>query len=521
MSPGGPPGRAAAAPGGAAAPTPPAGAALALLPLAGIAFWFAVGFPWAPHNESYDWIVRLDDDSFVQALTGRFPSVLGVRPLATGLAWLLYRLGGRGVALAQLANVAFALGAWAALAPLASGRGTWALLALGSGAVFFSGYIWLFHLHGVFYGPLLVYAAGLARAACRPAGVRTLAWAFAATAVAALFHPYALPLFAAFALGAACERPALRTRGALAAAALALAATAGLYLLLVPADARHPAGSPLAGIAASFGAIEVSPLVSAFAAALIALGLLARPRPAGARGAAWTALELAAIAAAIAALRGTTAAFALSMAVAAAARGEWTLAALTGAALLLPAGNPTGSPTYAVPALLLATAGLARAVRVPWRPPPRAANRLAAAALAALALVAAALRAGLPLPVADRLARPLLAERERTYQLAAIVDSLAAPRWRTHPARLVRDAWSPVEAAGRDRALRPPTNQNHFATYLAHRRGTAAAAGDTLVVAFGGERVPGVPAFAVRGRWAGDALVFRRPWGAAPPAAGR
>ena len=48
------------------------------------------------------------------------------------------------------------------------------LFALVAGGVFFAGYIWAFHLHGIFYGPLLLYVAALLRLASGPLDLRTL-----------------------------------------------------------------------------------------------------------------------------------------------------------------------------------------------------------------------------------------------------------------------------------------------------------------------------------------------------------
>ena len=62
-----------------------------------------------------------------------------------------------------------------------------------------------------------------------------------------------------------------------------------------------------------------------------------------------------------------------------------------------------------------------------------------------------------------------------------------------------------------DRRHRAPTDDLHLATWLGWKRGGPPAGGDTLVLAFGGESVPGMDTvLAARGRYAGDALVLRR-----------
>jgi hypothetical protein len=85
--------------------------------------------------------------------------------------------------------------------------------------------------------------------------------------------------------------------------------------------------------------------------------------------------------------------------------------------------------------------------------------------------------------------------------------------WRDHPIRLFRAADSPVISNNAlDRAHRPPTQEVFFDLWVAQRRGHAEVAGDTLLVTFGGDSLPGAdPLFALHGRFAGEAVVYRQP----------
>lgn len=502
---------------GPAPPAPPrAGAALQLLPLAGFLLWFVVGLPWGPHTESFDWMVRLDTMSLPEAVSARLPSVLSLRPLGVGLAWIAYRTGGHDVALAQFVNAALTLLAWWWLGRAVAEKRAFALVALAVGGACFAGYIYVFHLHGVFYAPLLLYLAALVRLARPPIGARALAGALGAGALASLFHPFALALAVAFVAGALAESRALRTaRGAGVAAAI-VAGAAALYLVLVPPDARGPEGDPLHGWRVSFATTEVNRAVSLVSAALAivtARGLAAgRARPAavafvGLAAAAlwmsrWPLLPLWLAVAALAAL----------------ARGRVALATVVVACLALPAANPTGSPTYAVFAVFLAAALTAQAAGLEERL-GRLGGRLAAAALLLAVALGVALRAGVPVPGASAAARPLVAERERTAQFPVLVREVLASGWRDHPLRFARGFTRPAEGDATDRRFRPPTSDTHLATWLAHLRRGAPAAGETLWVAFGGDPLAagGEVVASVRGRAAGDALVFRR---APAPAAG-
>ncbi|MCE9628355.1 MAG: hypothetical protein K8R56_10620, partial [Candidatus Eisenbacteria bacterium] len=114
------------------------GSALVALAVSGLAFWFVVGLPWGPHNESFDWVVRLETRTFMGALFDKFPSVLSLRPLGTGAAWLLYRLGGHDVGLTEVVNALIALFAWGWAAHGAREQRLFALLALVAGGVFFA-----------------------------------------------------------------------------------------------------------------------------------------------------------------------------------------------------------------------------------------------------------------------------------------------------------------------------------------------------------------------------------------------
>lgn len=501
---------------GPAPPAPqPAGAALQVLPLAGFLLWFAVGLPWGPHTESFDWMVRLDTLSLPEAALSRLPSVLSLRPLGVGLAWLSYRLGGHDVALAQFVNAALTLLGWWWLGRAVAGRRAFALVALAVGGACFAGYIYVFHLHGVFYAPLLLYLAALVRLARAPIGAPALAGALGAGALAALFHPFALALAVAFAAGAVAESRALRSGRGLAAVAAVLAGAAALYLLLVPASVRGPAADPLHGWRVSFATTEVNRAVSLVAAALAVVA--ARGLGAGRLRLAGTAVVAIAAGALLVLRWPVTPLWIAVAALAAFVQGRPALAMVLLACAALPAANPTGSPTYVVFAAFLAAGLTADAAgleeRLAWLRPP-----VAAALLAAAVALGVALRAGAPVPVAAAVARPLVAERERTAAFPVLVREYLASEWGGHPLVLARGFERPAEGDALDRRFRPPTSDTHLATWLAHLRRGAPAVGETLYVAFGGDPLAagGQVVLTARGRAAGDALVFRR--APAPPA---
>jgi hypothetical protein len=191
--------------------------------------------------------------------------------------------------------------------------------------------------------------------------------------------------------------------------------------------------------------------------------------------------------------------------------GRFALAALLAACALLPIANPTGSPTYTVFAIFVATA--ASALDEPRVEAVLGAIPGAAAAAVPLIvlLLALAVRAGWPVPVLSSLARPLLAEGERTRQVEVLAARLMDSKWKAEPVRFATDYTMPVSADAVDRRHRPPTERAHLTTWLDWKRGGPATGRDTLVMAFGGETRPGMDTvFVAHGRYAGDALVLRR-----------
>jgi hypothetical protein len=482
---------------------------LLALSMAGLGFWFLVGLPWGPHNETFDWIVRLEQRTFLQSVFEPFPSVLSLRPLGTGPAWLLYRLGGHDVALVEVLNALLALAAWGYAAGTLRERRLFSLLAFVAGGVFFAGYIWVFHLHGIFYGPLLLFTAALARAARVPPDLSTLMGVFVGGVLTALVHPYALPLAVAFVAGALIETPRLRTPPGVATAGVVLTGVAAAYLLLVPGGSRALSGSPLVGLMQSYRTIEVNAVGSSVAALLAAW--TATRAASGAAGGAAGLLTLVVAAGAILSGVPVLPLWFAWVAVKLVRRGRWTLAALLAACALLPAPNPTGSPTYAIFAVFVAAFStalddLASDTRLQFLDSPRV-----GAAVLAVVLLAFAVRSGWPHPALSRVAGPLLAEGERTRQFEVLVDRLMQSDWSAHPARFVRPAQSPSEADALDRRFRPPTDDHHLGTWLDWRRGGPAGVDDTLWFGFGGDAPPGMDTLlAARGRYAGDALVLRR-----------
>ncbi len=463
-----------------------------LLLLSGILFWTILGFPFQHHNESYIWAVHLHQGTFLDCVLHKMVTVANHRPFGQATAWVTFVLSGDSVVPAQIFNVAVALAAWALMLRVVKQRRVFAVAGMAVGGTLFSGYIYLFHLHGVFYSPVLLLLVVLVALFEYGEARRSILLATLAALAAAMFHPYALLLFIAAAAGAGIRGWTVlprRTLLGLAAATLA-AVVAIIVLVLLPGDAI-PATmhQRWAGFLTSYRATEIHPLVSGVAAVLALLTAASTPGESRRR---MLFLVLTGVAVAVLALAGLPLLFAwigAGIAKMVLLR-RWSLAAMIAVATLLPAIAPTGSPTYSIYVCML----LAVAVSYEWETMEQKFAHLwpgAVAVSCSVAIVLAiVLRAGVEVPLLSRFTTPILAERERTEQLVTIIDWWKSSPYAGQPIGLAQEAVNPVDMKDvGERRFRPPTSKSYLARYLTYRFGKNAG-GDyrepRLLILFGG-----------------------------------
>jgi hypothetical protein len=490
----------------------PGGPVFAALALGGLAFWFVIGFPFAHHNESYEWVRWVGAD--LGSVVGQhFHGAVGYRPVAMLLAWVLYRVDGGSLVAVQLFNFACTALAWWTLLRAASSRRAFALAALVVGGGLFSGYIYLFHLHGVFYGPLLLWLAWVvATSAEELTAGRLLRFALSVVLVA-MIHPFAVAFGVAFLGAALLERGWLRDPRRLALAAGAVAVGLALLLAVTPGNPLAGREVKLAALVASMRALEANRIVT-MACLVLAVATAAGTERIGRTGRLGAAALVVTLAPVLGRLELPLTLVWLAAAIARTIiERRWTLAALLVTAVALPYAGGTGSPTYAVFAVALATFALAghwddaERVLVALRPAPVAG---AAVALLALALV---VRSGVRVPVVSALARPVIAERERSHQLDRMLRELLDSPWRSHPVYLAVESRAPVASGGGlDRERRPPTQQVCLDAFLEHARGAADSSATPIELHFADRpREPGARAIlSLDGEAAGDAFAVVR-----------
>ncbi|MGA5463068.1 hypothetical protein [Mycobacterium sp. NPDC050041] len=482
-----------------------------LLTVTGLSFWFFLGFPYANHNESFAIVAQLREMGFADALTQIAYPVANYRPLGQAVAWLGYRSSGT-ITSVQVFNYVVAVAAWLLLLASVRERRAFAVTALLVGGVFFTGYIYLFHLHGVFYSPLLLLVAAMFWADRDLTRGRLLVVA-AGALVAAFFHPYALVVLIAALAGMALERRGSHAGPRAMMTGVTGAATALLVVLVVSERRTDPRtlGEMFDGLLVSYRMVEVNPLISVIALGLAVVTALTVPLGNRLRFGLTAAAVLAGAVCHLAGLPMLLVWIAVCL-VKAAVMKKWWIALVLVCAAAFPAPTATGSPTYTVFALMVCCAVLPYGC---GRFEERIGNRKPVAAVVvvtAASVLLVVLRFGVDVPVISRLSAPLVAEQQKTFQMEEIVRWLVASGYDDYDLRFVGQRDNPTDSANAvDRVHRPPTNEGDLARYVQALRGPGAPQpmpGRHLMVGFGSDVMPaGTRVLVLPSGTAGDAVV--------------
>jgi hypothetical protein len=483
-----------------------------LLSVLGLSYWFFLGFPFANHNESYVWTVELSQMRLVDTLSQRLQAVQNFRPLGNATAWLGFRLSGGSLVPQQIFNYVAAVLAWLILFTTIQEKRTFSCVALLVGGALFPGYIYLFHLHGVFYSPVLVLMAVLLTATSQRATLHTgeLIALWLLTAVTALYHPFALPLHAALTAGLLLDSVHTMTprRGGLLCAFLV--ADVSIMKLLVP----QQLGSLTENLLAFYTSYRMAELNTALSVVATILSLAtvcsldASRRVKAALSVVVTLLSLACIRLGhpvvmmwILICLGKTI-----------LTREWSLCALVGAAAILPLASQTGTPTYTVFVLMACSYVLALgATFFDEQPIATQKQDWIASSLGALALaLVVLLRSGVHVPLVSRLVNPMLAEKEKTYQLEHILAWMGSSGHAEYRLVLCEPAGAPTESKNSvERQHRPPTGQSYLDVYTAALHPHRGESTGELRVCFGGQELPrAAKVYSVPGKYSGEAAVY-------------
>lgn len=449
------------------------------------------------------------------------------RPLSQPATWLAFRILDPSIfptsVLRQTLLQGFVYGmfvlAWCLIYSTAVQWRLFALVAFIAGGVFFSGYVHLFHIYGIMYVPVMLTLGALLRFHASGKFEKREVWFAVVATLLAFWHPFATALFVGFYFGFYLDTFWQRSRAqhlqAIVILLVGMMAVAAMVVLF-PRTAI-PLDTKLFAFLVSYQTNEVN-LVASFVAFLLTQmvvfsgGLSPRVKLAAVlfvsalsvlfvfKGLPLLLLWLCAVLMKLLRMR------------------CWSLFFLMLTAALLPFGGGIGGPIHALFAIVVAL----YVTPLGWSQAENALSflktRYVIGSVLALTMVLLMVRAGIEVPIVTRVANPLLAERERTYQLENILTRLHNSDYCGYEIAFAENAGSPVDSveSAITRRNRPPAAledvrlfwkivlQCREAERPKNKTGTA-------IVTFGGQALTGLsPIFKVKGRYAGDATVWIR-----------
>jgi hypothetical protein len=483
----------------------------AFFSICGLSFWFFLGFPFANHNESYGWIAQMNRMSVNILDVLRWSPAVNYRPLGSITAWLGFRLSNGSIYPQQVFNFIVAILAWLILYSAITEKKLFSWISFIVGGVFFSGYIYLFHLHGVFYSPLLAFIAILTGISVRNGCITNLRLAviFTLAILTSLYHPFAMLIYVAFTLGYFLENQHTTTRIQLAMGGLFLAVALVLVKILVPTQGSFLPSEWVLGLSTSYKLAELKSVFSIISWLLSVTTVLSLSTS-------WRVKVITSIIVTVFSLvfvflnQPVLILWIAVCLVKTALLKKWSMVFLVASTAILPVATATGSPTYTVFVLMVCSA------IIPFRwslstIESDSLNKIVFAILILVCSVGVLLKSNIHLPVITELVNPITAEREKTFQLECIIRWWQASDYAQYRLVLCQSADNPVASTNVvNRQNRAPTSQVYLDQYtssLTPLRNENIAG--QLLVCFGDEKIAGVELlYTIPGMYSGQAIIY-------------
>jgi hypothetical protein len=505
-----------------------------ILTVLGFSFWFLMAVPFASHRETYWWLATVRSHDFAHAFSFISSTYRPLHQAATWLAFLVldpsvFPTNALRQALFQLTIYGLFVLAWWLIYSAAAERRIFALVAFVAGGVFFSGYVHLFHIYGISYVPVILTLGALLRFHASATFDKREEWFAAVATLLVFWHPFATALFAGFYFGYYLDTFWQRSGAQHVQAVLILIISMTTIVALVIAVPRfwpgassllvetstRPLNTRLFAFLVSYQTNEVNWTASLAAFLLAQMVVFSARLSARLKLAAFlfvSALSIVFLLKSLPVLLVWLCTVLIKLFI----LRYWSLFFLALTAVLLPLGGGIGTPIYALFAIIVAT----YVTPLEWTQAENALSsiktRYVNGATIAVTIVLLMVRMGIEVPIVTRAARPLLAERERTYQLENILAWLHNSPYCGYDIAFVERADNPIDSveSAIKRRNRPPASledvQLFWKTVFQCRPVERPSINAGIAtVTFGGPSLAGSRSvFQVGGRYAGDAAVW-------------
>jgi hypothetical protein len=472
--------------------------------VSGLLFWFISAFPFENRNESYSWIAHLQSFTFIESITEKLPSIVTFRPLSQGIVWLLYNAAGGEIYLVQVFNFLVLMISFFLLLKTFGEKFLTSLFLMAAGFIFISVFYYLFHVHGVFYSPMILFYAGLLYYYKKyPAGNLFLIISFSAAIIFSAIHTYSIIIYIAFLAGILVEKK-FRT-GAVFYIVLFL--TLLTALILIDKSGSTPGLTFISAynnLRNSLYSAEVSGKLSPVIILLLAaqnFNLKNRQMI--------VSLILLTAAGILFMLSSLPVLFLLIIyaGIKLFRKNEWTMLMLLCALVVFPAIVETGAPTKSallIPLLFIVSGSIDSEEFIKDRLRP-----FIAAVSPILILFALLTRLNVQVPVLTSVTRPVIAEREKTLQMDEIMEWYLNSEYRGCSLSFeVEQVPLNVKTLNIDRNALPPTADQYIAEYISSK--TIINPKCRLVISFGDMEIPnGKILFSSTYKYSGTSRVYQ------------
>jgi hypothetical protein len=488
---------------------------LGLVAILGISFWFWLAYPWENSNESYGFINVLKNSSILDMFTKNIVGSTDFRPLMQFVAYAGYKLTGGDIYAHQLFNYVVAILAWFFASLAIKEKNLFSITSMLVGGFLFSGYIYLFHLHGVGYSPVLLLITSFIYLFDyrQKYDNITIALALILTVVAWFFHPIALLIFIGYFGGFMFEKLRYLKKAQYILSALLLL-LAGIIVILIFNIAGNKNYTSSTFTITSYKMIEVHWLISIFSFVLTIATIESVERLERYHK---LLIELIFSILSIWLFYNNLPVMILWI-IASLFKmiilRKWSIAFLIITTATFPLGLMSGTPSYAIYVIMACSLALPHGWQTLEEKIKFVNLKTVVPIYIVVLILIILLRTGTNIPIISPLTKPILAEKEKTYQLKATMDWVLNSKYRNYNLVLHREKYNPSEntKGSIERANTAPMSQRYVDIYMQMMRGAVEEQRDSskkLIVTFGNEKIDDMYLLrTIDGKFADKAMIY-------------
>lgn len=481
------------------------------LSISGISFWFFLGFPFANYHESYGWIAQFNTITFSDFVFQTIGHYSSYRPLGQITAGILYKLFNDSIIPIQLFNYCLTILSFLILTSVIKEKKSLSAILAIIGGFFIMGFIYLFHLKGLYYSPLLLLISLLIYYYNKSFSLHNLFICFSIAMIASLFHPFAIFIFIFYIIGISIEKRELLLVKHYILGLLFILIGIGVLNILVPNQSIYLGIISITDFLNIYNALDMNPIMSFISVFLSIITIMSIKTSGKLKNYFYITILLLSVLFNCLSVPVIIAWF-LSSIIKMATLKKWTLVFLITVTFSFPffIGLESRHLYYLVVIICAYT------VPLNWDGFERKLyfidGKLSIIFFLFIISLSLIIKQDLKIPIIPKIVRPLLIEKEKTYQLEEIITWLMKSEYKGYNLSLVSEY--PVSTKLNPKSKikqRIPTSNNYLNDYLNSIRShnVQQQNQNLLFVCFENHLIENAELiYFVTGEWSGKASVF-------------